>query len=614
MTGGYTLKLVTPIDPTLNNPAGKSGITDTSGNKLNATGANASGSDYSITFAISVSGDSNSPKYGTEILVNQTTAGVQTTTDTALNVVGDPANNRCVACDDKGDFVVVWLQYDTDNYTDVYMRLYDNTGNPLTDETLVNTYTTKSQTEPSVAMDADGDYVIVWSSQGQDPDGSWGIYGQRFNSIGGRVGSEFRVNTTTANDQVSPDVAMDSRGDYIVVWATQGQQYSYFNNVEGQMYAYDGRKLGGEFRVNSQDIPGAGSPGGITASNNELHPSIAMSDVGTFMVTWTGVTSQFNGVALDSVIMGRMFNVTNAGAVPMVTPNAGYYTGAADGTEFQVNVATDYIPSDPEDYVHLPAAPMMASNAQVAMDPSGEVIVVWEAFQDNDWLDQPDVVNSYGIYFRGFDADGTPKTPLDEHANELVHVIDPPPPNPIYQWSQNLAFMGDQLHPAVSMDADGDFSIAWDGNGSDTTDVTTVSDTGSLFNQDQSGVWVRQFHAIPDPKTNAPLHEPSGRLGGEANQRHQPRSSGQPEPRHVLQRHVRRRLVGQGNRRLAGRLLQDLQRADRHRRTDRDRLRVAGRHQGCLDDASHAGAAGLGHHLRRRHEPRAQHRHNQLFA
>ncbi len=92
-------------------------------------------------------------------------------------------------------------------------------------------------------MDADGDFVIVWASEGQDPnDSSWGIYGQRFNSMGAKVGGEFRVNTNTANDQVSPAVAMDSQGDFIVVWATQGQSYSYFNTVKGQIYDYDGQQ------------------------------------------------------------------------------------------------------------------------------------------------------------------------------------------------------------------------------------------------------------------------------------------------------------------------------------------------------------------------------------
>jgi len=35
----------------------------------------------------------------------------------------------------------------------------------------VNTYTTGAQYFPSVAMDATGNFVVVWTSSGQDGDG-----------------------------------------------------------------------------------------------------------------------------------------------------------------------------------------------------------------------------------------------------------------------------------------------------------------------------------------------------------------------------------------------------------------------------------------------------------
>ena len=145
-TGTYTLKVRTPIDPTLNNPTGTPGITDLVGNKLNADAANPTIRLYDYLLA-ERRHRQHAPKYGTEVLVDQTTDGIQTTTSTGLNVAGDAAVTRNVASDDKGDFVAVWLQYDSDGYTDVYMRLYNNTGNPLTNETLVNTYTLRSQTK-----------------------------------------------------------------------------------------------------------------------------------------------------------------------------------------------------------------------------------------------------------------------------------------------------------------------------------------------------------------------------------------------------------------------------------------------------------------------------------
>ena len=111
-----------------------------------------------------------------------------------------------------------------------------------TAEILVNTYTKGDQNYASIAMDADGDFVVVWESQGEDPDGSWGIYAQRFNSMGMKVGSEFRVNSNYTNNQATPAVAMDSYGNFVIVWATEGQAFSYFNDIHAQVYNNDGSR------------------------------------------------------------------------------------------------------------------------------------------------------------------------------------------------------------------------------------------------------------------------------------------------------------------------------------------------------------------------------------
>ena len=86
---------------------------------------------------------------------------------------------------------------------------------PVGGEFLVNTTTADSQTRASMAMDADGDFVVAWQSNLQDGSGN-GIFAQRYNAAGVAQGIEFRVNTTTANFQVSPDIAMDADGDFVV--------------------------------------------------------------------------------------------------------------------------------------------------------------------------------------------------------------------------------------------------------------------------------------------------------------------------------------------------------------------------------------------------------------
>ena len=70
-------------------------------------------------------------------------------------------------------------------------------------------------------MDDSGDFVVAWQSKDQDGD-KWGIYAQRFNASGAPQGGEFRVNTATSKEQQAPSVAMDADGDFVVAWQSTG--------------------------------------------------------------------------------------------------------------------------------------------------------------------------------------------------------------------------------------------------------------------------------------------------------------------------------------------------------------------------------------------------------
>ncbi|MEM8601157.1 MAG: hypothetical protein AAGF99_14650, partial [Bacteroidota bacterium] len=93
---------------------------------------------------------------------------------------------------------------------------------PAGAEFQVNTNTTNDQEIPSIAMDADGDFVIAWESDGQDGDGE-GIYAQRYAADGTALGSEFQVNTYTTGRQIRPAVAMDADADLVIPCRSRGQ-------------------------------------------------------------------------------------------------------------------------------------------------------------------------------------------------------------------------------------------------------------------------------------------------------------------------------------------------------------------------------------------------------
>ena len=126
---------------------------------------------------------------------------------------------------------------------------------PAGPEFRVNTSTTGEQltwaeSPQSVAMDVDGDFVVTWTSYGQDGSDS-GVYAQRYSAAGVAQGSEFQVNTTTTNDQLYSTVALDADGDFVVSWSSFGQD-------------------GGVYGVHAQRYSGGHRPTGISLSSQSI--------------------------------------------------------------------------------------------------------------------------------------------------------------------------------------------------------------------------------------------------------------------------------------------------------------------------------------------------------
>jgi hypothetical protein len=156
----------------------------------------------------------------------------------------------------------------------VYAQRYNAAGTPQGPEFRVNTYTTGSQLDPAAAMDANGDFVVVWTSNNQDGSGS-GTFAQRYNATGTAQGAEFRVNTYTTSNQTVPAVAMDADGDFVVVWNSSGQDGSS-DGIYAQFYTALGTSQGGEFRVNTN------------TTGNQRFPAVGMDADGDFVVAWNG--------------------------------------------------------------------------------------------------------------------------------------------------------------------------------------------------------------------------------------------------------------------------------------------------------------------------------------
>lgn len=161
-----------------------------------------------------------------------------------------------VSSDPKGNFVVVWHSPQDEGSSGVFGQRYDRRGNPLGGEFQVNTYRPSTQTSPEVSSDASGNFVVVWQSLYQDGGGGgydrdWGVFGQRYDSEGNPLGGEFQVNTYTTDTQWQPSVASDASGNFVVVWAAGRPYLNEPRGIFGQRYDSDGNRLGGEFEVSA---------------------------------------------------------------------------------------------------------------------------------------------------------------------------------------------------------------------------------------------------------------------------------------------------------------------------------------------------------------------------
>ncbi len=290
----------------------------------------------------------------------------------------------------NGDFVVTW----TDGASlpgagyEVIARRFNSSGAPQGGNIAVNTYTTGVQTLSSVALDSSGNFVIVWHSVGQDGSNR-GIFGQLFDSAGAKVGSEFQVNQYTTGYQQFAHVARRPSGEFLVVW--QSQQDAQGGAVMARRYAANGTPSGGEFQVNTTEL-GA-----------QYDPDPAYTGDGSAIVVWTSYLQDGSGAGvygqrLDpaGALLGPEFNVNtyttgSQGRATVAAANVGdgdftviWQSEGQDGSNFAV-MAQNFDGNGRRRGVELPVNAFttgLQGAPHVTAQPNGQFIAVWDSEND----------------------------------------------------------------------------------------------------------------------------------------------------------------------------------------------------------------------------------------
>jgi alpha-tubulin suppressor-like RCC1 family protein len=191
-----------------------------------------------------------------------------------------------VASNGKG-FVVVWESATPGAAgLDIHGRRFDQNGEKLAQEFRVNTTIPGDQSAAAVASLNNG-FVVTWTSI--DVFGL-GVYAQRYRTDGNLVGVQFRVNSTTASDQIQPAVSGFPQGGYIVVWASPDGNG---RGIYGQMYSGNNHPFEGELRLNTK------------TAFDQSEPAVATLSDGYFVTAWTWVGSNSS----TQGIYGQRFGV-----------------------------------------------------------------------------------------------------------------------------------------------------------------------------------------------------------------------------------------------------------------------------------------------------------------
>ncbi|MEO7690600.1 MAG: hypothetical protein ABIS51_15060, partial [Sphingomonas sp.] len=338
----------------------------------------------------------------------------------------------------NGTFVVSWITADPlqdGSGNAVKARLFSATGTPLGGEFLVNTQTTGGQDTSNTVALAGGGFVVTW-----DDGNTFDQKAQIYDAVGNKVGTEFRTNTLTTNIQGFGDLTALANGGFVTIWETtdpadDGSGYA----VKAQIFNASGTKVGTEFRVNT------------LTSGIQYQPDIAALSSGGFVAVWETLDTTQDGS--NSAIKGQRFDAS----------------GNKVGSEFLVNQQAANLQMDPK----------------VTTFANGSFFVTWAT------LDPAQDGSGSAIKGRVFNADGSPAANemlINNFASgdqQLEEVVTLPDGRVLVSWvSANADGSGNAVHarfftantaPVIGSNGGGDTATV--GANENQKAVTTVTAT-----------------------------------------------------------------------------------------------------------------------------------------
>ncbi|HVS62314.1 MAG TPA: Calx-beta domain-containing protein [Thermoanaerobaculia bacterium] len=204
------------------------------------------------------------------------------------------ASSPDISVNEEGEIAITWQETDAEGEAEVVARILDPTAAPRGQVFAVPADPAGSQSNPTVAALAGGDFLVAFQARsGDDP--SSDVFAQRIGREGDREGSSFLVNQMVAGSQEKPRIAINEKGECFVGWQNAGG--------------------GGPVGIVGRNLPGCLEPAGEdmtiaeTGDESLLEPTFSLDEGGRL----TSVFALDDRDASDGGIQARVVPIAIVG-------------------------------------------------------------------------------------------------------------------------------------------------------------------------------------------------------------------------------------------------------------------------------------------------------------
>ena len=416
------------------------------------------------------------------------------------------------------------------NSAEVADFVLDDMGNIVTDRygnTYINGTGRTDQSKPDVAISADGSFVVTWQSENSDVLQSYNrtdIYARRFEtqaylptegeggfdsnyvvdfyengtkdgylgietpdgfvadpyslnastSVGVQcvapVANEFVVNASLNGSQVDPAISADLDGAFMITWTYLAQDNSYFGGIYGRQFNNDAEPMTGDITFASSQV-----------GTNYYGPStVAMSDDGFAVVLWNYGTELYQSVlepcsdvfivdgeqiASNAYSPSVDFDYNERYAISYTQEETGGVGGTTSLPVTDVYVAVYGITKSAQ------------ADEETAFDYTTDSVTTTDSNDTTTGTGTTNDTTTIGGLYVGQRKSST----LYENTTILSSTV------------ANAITVGDQGRPSVSVDADGDVLVAYQGFGMDIHSVTqmVLSDPALMYSSRYDDLFIQ---------------------------------------------------------------------------------------------------------------------------